>query len=88
MIRFAARNRAGPIDLLGQDEPCGGYSGGMKRKLSFAVALIGEPPALLLDEPSTGMDPLARRQMWDLIAGASAGAPGDMAIGRTTPRGW
>ena len=39
---------------LFKDEPCGGYSGGMKRKLSFAMALIGKPAVLLLDEPSTG----------------------------------
>jgi len=45
--------RVGLIDF--KDEPCGSYSGGMKRKLSFAVALVGEPPVLLLDEPSTGM---------------------------------
>lgn len=41
---------------------CGRYSGGNKRKLSLAVALIGDPSVLLLDEPSTGMDPEARRK--------------------------
>lgn len=45
----------------------------MKRKLSFAMALVGQPAVLLLDEPSTGMDPVARRHMWDAIAGAAAG---------------
>jgi ABC-type multidrug transport system ATPase subunit len=48
--------------------PCGTYSGGNKRKLSLALALIGDPKVLFLDEPSTGMDPEARRAMWDIIA--------------------
>lgn len=50
------------------DRPCGTYSGGNKRKLSLALALIGDPKVLFLDEPSTGMDPEARRAMWDVIA--------------------
>lgn len=52
--------------------PSGTYSGGNKRKLSLAVALIGDPKVLLLDEPSTGMDPEARRQMWNVIQQVSA----------------
>eukprot|EP00594_Rhizosolenia_setigera_P014554 CAMPEP_0178972746 /NCGR_PEP_ID=MMETSP0789-20121207/21232_1 /TAXON_ID=3005 /ORGANISM="Rhizosolenia setigera, Strain CCMP 1694" /LENGTH=1341 /DNA_ID=CAMNT_0020660323 /DNA_START=1119 /DNA_END=5142 /DNA_ORIENTATION=+ len=44
------------------------YSGGMKRKLSVACALIGQPPIIFLDEPSTGMDPLSRRELWDVIS--------------------
>eukprot|EP00607_Mallomonas_marina_P003029 CAMPEP_0182435118 /NCGR_PEP_ID=MMETSP1167-20130531/73830_1 /TAXON_ID=2988 /ORGANISM="Mallomonas Sp, Strain CCMP3275" /LENGTH=401 /DNA_ID=CAMNT_0024625795 /DNA_START=980 /DNA_END=2185 /DNA_ORIENTATION=- len=51
--------------------PCGTYSGGNKRKLSLAVALIGDPRVLFLDEPSTGMDPEARRHMWSVIAAVS-----------------
>eukprot|EP00742_Colponemidia_sp_Colp-10_P006712 GILJ01007195.1.p2 GENE.GILJ01007195.1~~GILJ01007195.1.p2 ORF type:complete len:426 (+),score=82.94 GILJ01007195.1:1417-2694(+) len=43
-------------------------SGGQKRKLSVAIAMIGNPPIVFLDEPSTGMDPLARRGMWDVIS--------------------
>jgi len=42
-------------------------SGGTKRKLSVALAILGNPPVILLDEPSTGIDPQARRQMWNLI---------------------
>lgn len=53
------------------DKPCGTYSGGNKRKLSLAVALIGDPKVLLLDEPSSGMDPEARRQMWNVISAVS-----------------
>merc|ERR1740116_572883 len=45
----------------------GTYSGGNKRKLSVAIAMIGNPPIVFLDEPSTGMDPMARRSMWDFI---------------------
>ncbi|XP_070581084.1 phospholipid-transporting ATPase ABCA3-like isoform X2 [Ptychodera flava] len=44
------------------------YSGGNKRKLSTAIALIGDPPIVFLDEPSTGMDPKARRLLWDAIS--------------------
>uniref|UniRef100_A0AAQ5YL57 P-type phospholipid transporter n=1 Tax=Amphiprion ocellaris TaxID=80972 RepID=A0AAQ5YL57_AMPOC len=45
----------------------GTYSGGNKRKLSTAMALIGSPPVIFLDEPTTGMDPKARRFLWDCI---------------------
>jgi ABC-type multidrug transport system ATPase subunit len=53
------------------DRICGSYSGGNKRKLSLAIALIGNPDCVFLDEPSTGMDPVARRMMWDVIANES-----------------
>uniref|UniRef100_A0A672G6Q6 P-type phospholipid transporter n=1 Tax=Salarias fasciatus TaxID=181472 RepID=A0A672G6Q6_SALFA len=48
-------------------KPAGTYSGGNKRKLSTAMALIGCPPVVFLDEPTTGMDPKARRFLWDCI---------------------
>jgi len=49
------------------DRVCGSYSGGNKRKLSLAIALIGSPRVVFLDEPSSGMDPASRRHMWDVI---------------------
>ena len=51
------------------DMPCGAYSGGNRRKLSLGIAVIGDPQVLFLDEPSSGMDPAAKRSMWDLILG-------------------
>ena len=45
----------------------GNLSGGNKRKLNVAMALIGNPPIILLDEPSAGMDPEARRFMWQVV---------------------
>ena len=47
--------------------PAGKLSGGMKQKLSLCCALIHDPDLLILDEPTTGVDPLSRRQFWDLI---------------------
>lgn len=55
------------------NKPAGTYSGGNKRKLSVAIALIGNPKVVFLDEPSTGMDPVSRRFMWDFISETSAG---------------
>jgi ABC-type multidrug transport system ATPase subunit len=46
------------------NEPAKNYSGGNKRKLSVAIALLGKPDIIFLDEPSTGMDPKSRRFMW------------------------
>ncbi|XP_062578105.1 phospholipid-transporting ATPase ABCA3-like, partial [Saccostrea cucullata] len=50
------------------DRQCGTYSGGNKRKLSTAISLIGDPPFIFLDEPTTGMDPGARRQLWNVLS--------------------
>lgn len=50
-----------------KDRPAGKLSGGMKQKLGICCALIHEPEILVLDEPTTGVDPLSRRQFWELI---------------------
>src|SRR5262252_5737470 len=50
------------------DRPVGQLSGGMKQKLGLCCALIHDPDLLILDEPTTGVDPLSRRQFWELIA--------------------
>ena len=49
------------------------YSGGMRRRLDLAAALISQPPVVFLDEPTTGLDPKGRLEMWDLIAGLAKG---------------
>jgi alpha-D-ribose 1-methylphosphonate 5-triphosphate synthase subunit PhnL len=51
----------------------GRLSGGMKRKLCCAVALVGDPHVVLLDEPSAGLDPVSQRNLWNLIKSTMTG---------------
>ncbi|MGZ9410066.1 MAG: ATP-binding cassette domain-containing protein, partial [Methylocystis sp.] len=57
------------------DRPAGKLSGGMKQKVGLCGALVHEPDLLILDEPTTGVDPLSRRQFWALIDDIRAGRP-------------
>ncbi len=59
-----------------RDRPAAKLSGGMKQKLGLCCALIHDPDLLILDEPTTGVDPLSRRQFWALIDGIRARHPG------------
>ncbi|MFF3213799.1 ABC transporter ATP-binding protein [Streptomyces sp. NPDC002886] len=67
----APRDPAEVIALVGLEEKRGhrikSLSGGQRRRLDVALGVIGDPELLLLDEPTTGFDPVARRQFWDLI---------------------
>jgi oleandomycin transport system ATP-binding protein len=49
------------------------YSGGMRRRLDLAASLVGSPQVIFLDEPTTGLDPRARNQVWETIRGLTAG---------------
>ncbi|MBB5040568.1 ribosome-associated ATPase/putative transporter RbbA [Prosthecobacter dejongeii] len=62
------------------DRPVRKLSGGMKQKLGICCALIHDPELLILDEPTTGVDPLSRRQFWDLIASFRHESPGMSVI--------
>jgi ribosome-dependent ATPase len=62
------------------DRPAGKLSGGMRQKLGLCCCLIHDPDLLILDEPTTGVDPLSRRQFWDLIERMRARRPGMSVI--------
>ncbi|WP_338069485.1 ATP-binding cassette domain-containing protein [Specibacter cremeus] len=75
--RSVARRRAAElIDLFelseAQNRPVKGFSGGMRRRIDLAGALVVRPPVLFLDEPTTGLDPRSRLAMWDVIKGLVA----------------
>ena len=55
-----------------RDARVGGLSGGQKQRLALACALVGDPALLFLDEPTTGLDPQSRRQLWSLVEGLKA----------------
>jgi ABC-2 type transport system ATP-binding protein len=78
LTRSAARSTA--AELLGAfgledaaDKPISAFSGGMRRRLDLAASLIARPPLIFLDEPTTGLDPRTRGQMWDTIRALVAG---------------
>jgi oleandomycin transport system ATP-binding protein len=75
--RSAAKRRA--RDLLAEfrltdaaDRAVKTYSGGMRRRLDLAASLVTRPRVLFLDEPTTGLDPLSRNEMWDVVRGLTA----------------
>ena len=85
-LRMMARLRKVPDgkqrtrELLGRfdlndaaDRRVASYSGGMRRRLDLAVSLIASPPVLFLDEPTTGLDPFSRSELWDMLRGLVAG---------------
>jgi len=79
--RSAAKRRiAELLDSIGlgrfPNRPAGKLSGGMKQKLCLVCALIHDPDLLVLDEPTTGVDPLSRRQFWELVDRIRADRPG------------
>ncbi len=73
--RIAMLLRATGLDPF-PDRLAGKLSGGMKQKLGLCCALINDPKFLILDEPTTGVDPLSRRQFWELIAAMRAAHAG------------
>ena len=76
--RKASRERARELLVQFRIEDAGDrmaktYSGGMRRRLDLAGALVADPPVLFLDEPTTGLDPRGRTEMWEVIQGLVAG---------------
>lgn len=67
-ISSLVEDRLGAVRLLGvRDKRVGGYSGGMKRRLSVAISTLGDPKIIFMDEPTTGMDPINRRHVWSFL---------------------
>jgi oleandomycin transport system ATP-binding protein len=77
LSRAGARRRAGELLerfalAAAARRPAKTYSGGMRRRLDLAVSLVGEPRVLYLDEPTTGLDPQSRNELWGIVRGLVA----------------
>lgn len=77
LSRRAVRPRAAALlerfDLTdAADRRVGTYSGGMRRRLDLAISLVADPAVLVLDEPTTGLDPASRAQLWEVVRGLAA----------------
>jgi ABC-2 type transport system ATP-binding protein len=71
--RARARRLLADFDLVeASDRRAGTYSGGMKRRLDLAISMIERPQLLFLDEPTTGLDPRSREQLWAAVRGLTA----------------
>lgn len=71
-LECVVKDKIEELDLVEfENKRAGSLSGGNKRKLCVAIALIGNPPIIFLDEPSAGMDPVAKRFMWEVISRVS-----------------
>ncbi|OZV75207.1 daunorubicin/doxorubicin resistance ABC transporter ATP-binding protein DrrA [Micromonospora echinospora] len=71
--RARARELLGDFHLTdAADRPAKTYSGGMRRRLDLAASLVGRPQVLFLDEPTTGLDPRSRNELWDIVRGLVA----------------
>src|SRR3989304_3921994 len=68
----AGRGRGGSAGGPPRDRPTGHLSAGMRQKLGVIRAMVHRPELLVLDEPTTGIDPVSRADLWWLIAGAAA----------------
>lgn len=79
LVKQAGAEKLAEVGLSPEDSDrlSAGYSGGMKRRLSLACATIGQPQIVFLDECSTGVDPVARREIWQMIS--------DMVTGGNCP---
>jgi ATP-binding cassette subfamily A (ABC1) protein 3 len=80
IVKQASAMKLAEVGLSDEDSDrlCANYSGGMKRRLSLACATIGNPQIVFLDECSTGVDPVARREIWQMIS--------DMVTGGNVPQ--
>ena len=67
--RLDVQQAAEKVELDGDalHMPASKLSGGMRRRLSLGIALLGTPPVVFLDEPTTGLDPQTRRQLWAIV---------------------
>jgi ABC-2 type transport system ATP-binding protein len=67
---------AGVVEMVGlsekKDERCKNLSGGQKRRVDLALGIIGDPDVIFLDEPTTGLDPQGRRQIWEVVRNFTA----------------